>query len=177
MVEKEVLREKEAEIRDETQHDVNNRILKQKNLQAKAGKKLIKAINIPFEVNKQGIVRYYTVEGFKDLTNDDWSIFCHEIRQHSGRHKHQGGILLFVIKGRGYTVVDGKRFDWSSGDLILLPIKKGGVEHQHFNLDGKPSRWVAFRNRPSSNIGNFKEQTETFSMWQEKERAKARNTV
>ena len=26
-----------------------------------------------------------------------------------------------------------------------------------------------FRNRPSSNIGNFKQQTETFSMWKEKE--------
>lgn len=172
MVEKEALREKEAEIPAETTYDTNVQQYRDRNLQAKVGKKIIKAKETPFEINRQGIVRFYASEGFKHLTNDDWSIFCHEIRQHSGRHKHQGGINLFVIKGRGYTVVDGKRYDWSAGDLILLPIKKGGVEHQHYNLEGQPSRWVAFRNRRSYNIGNFIEQRETFSMWKEKEKEK-----
>lgn len=169
MVEKEALKEKEAEVPAKTEYENIVRTTKERNLQAKLGKKLIKAKEVPFEINRQGIVRFYASEGFKDLTTDDWSIFCHEIREHSGRHKHQGGINLFVIKGKGYTVVDGQRFDWSEGDLILLPFKRGGVEHQHYNLDGKPSRWVAFRHRRSNWVGNIMEQKETFSLWKEKE--------
>lgn len=167
MIEKEAIKEKEAEITSQTNYDTWMQQSKNTKQQAQVGRKLIKAKEVPFEINRQGIVRNYSGQGFKDLTNDDWAIFCHEIRQHSGRHVHQGGLTLFVIKGRGYTVVDGKRFDWSEGDLICLPIKKGGVEHQHFNLDGQPSRWVAFSHRRSNWIGGFVAQKETFSMWKE----------
>jgi len=57
--------------------------------------------------------------------------------------------VIFVLEGKGYTVVDGQRCDWEKGDLILLPIRPGGVEHQHFNLNGgEPSRWTAFIYKP-----------------------------
>ncbi|MFQ5826892.1 MAG: hypothetical protein ACE5IA_05995, partial [Dehalococcoidia bacterium] len=40
---------------------------------------------------------------------------------------------------------DGVRHDWEAGDLIILPVKQDGCEHQHFNLDpDKPSEWMAF---------------------------------
>ncbi len=172
MAEKEAVREKEAEVPSKTHYDENMRVYNQKNLTAKQGKKLIKAKDVPFEVNRQGIVRYYSAPGFAHLTNDDWRLFCHEIRQHSGQHRHQGGIYLFVMQGKGYSTVDGRRYDWSAGDLICLPIKKDGVVHQHFNLDGKPSRWVAFRNDHCNWIGHFIEQKEAFSMWKEKEKPK-----
>jgi len=30
-------------------------------------------------------------------------------------------------------------------DLLLLPIKPGGVEHKHYNrYDDKPAKWIAF---------------------------------
>jgi gentisate 1,2-dioxygenase len=54
-----------------------------------------------------------------------------------------------VLEGKGYSVVDGERKDWEAGDLVLLPMKPEGVEHQHFNLDpGKPAVWAAFINIP-----------------------------
>ena len=38
-----------------------------------------------------------------------------------------------------------QRHDWEAGDLLLLPVKKGGVEHQHFNKDdAHPAKWIAF---------------------------------
>ena len=53
-----------------------------------------------------------------------------------------------MTEGKGYSIVDGERWDWEKGDLVLLPMKPGGVEHQHFNLDDKPSVWAAFINTP-----------------------------
>ena len=54
-----------------------------------------------------------------------------------------------MITGKGYSVVDGERIDWQAGDLLLLPIKPGGVEHQHFNINpGSECRWIAFSYMP-----------------------------
>lgn len=88
---------------------------------------------------------YLGPERLPDTVLQSWYVFINNIRVHSGKHIHQGGICLYVLDGRGYTVVEGVREDWAPGDLILLPLKPGGVEHQHFDAD-PPSgaRWLAF---------------------------------
>jgi gentisate 1,2-dioxygenase len=53
----------------------------------------------------------------------------------SGKQKHQGGRVHYVLEGKGYTVVDGVRHEWEKGDVVLLPIKPDGVVFQHFNAD------------------------------------------
>lgn len=164
MTQKEDIKEKEIEpvLLHRRQGDIES--LKEKNRIAKIGKKLIKAKDMPWEINEQGVIRRYTSGQL--LTNTNWTIFCHEVRTHSGKHRHQGGKALFVVRGKGYSVVDGVRYDWQEGDLICLPVKKGGCEHQHFNLDGKPSRWVAMHTSPIFDLlGNAKEQIEIFGMW------------
>jgi gentisate 1,2-dioxygenase len=76
-------------------------------------------------------------------------VFSHDLKTQSGKHRHQGGLVIYVITGKGYSVVDGERVDWQAGDLLLLPIKPGGVEHQHFNLQpGADCRWIAFSYMP-----------------------------
>jgi len=41
--------------------------------------------------------------------------------------------------------VDGERHEWAAGDLLLLPLKPGGVTHQHFNKHAdRPAKWIAF---------------------------------
>lgn len=78
-----------------------------------------------------------------------WRLFTHEVRTKSGRHRHQGGLVIYVVSGVGYSIVEGERVDWKKGSLLLLPMKPGGVEHQHFNLDpDKPSVWAAFIHIP-----------------------------
>jgi len=99
-------------------------------------------------MNRQGRCRFYAHLGRTDLANPDWICFRHEIHTHSGRHVHQGGLALFVTKGRGYTVCNGRRVEWKAGDVILLPIEPGGVEHQHFNLGDEPCEWIAFAFNP-----------------------------
>jgi quercetin dioxygenase-like cupin family protein len=101
------------------------------------------------ELSRQGFLRYYLGHEIKDTPLQDWVVFTHEVRTKSGKHRHQGGLVIYVIEGKGYSVVDGERINWEKGDLLLLPMRPGGVEHQHFNVDpDKPSLWMAFIHLP-----------------------------
>lgn len=169
MIEKEIQREKEAEAPALTHYDESTQRLRSINERARKGIRVIRGKSKPWEINRQGIIHRYASIEDAELPNNNWTIFCHEVRQHSGRHRHPGGMNLFVVKGKGYTLVDGKKFDWSEGDLILLPLENGGVEHQHFNSDGSPSRWICLRHRTiSDTTGHYHEQKENFMLWKEK---------
>lgn len=156
MVEKEAVKEREAESKVDL-YDEELKLHKENLEKARKGKRIIKGNKLPWQVAKQGILRFYHTEPQNNwgLGLETLRLFVHEIRTHSGRHKHQGGFCLFVLVGKGYTVVDGTRCDWSEGDLILLPFKKGGVEHQHYNIDSKPSRWLAFSSIPLGQMTGF----------------------
>ncbi len=114
------------------------------------GKLLVRSSERDFEASRQGLLkRYVTFEFTPEVASVNWSVFLNDVQQHSGRHRHQGGLVLFVIEGSGSTDIDGTRHAWKGGDLITLPIRPGGVEHQHFNdCFGQPCRWVAFYYRP-----------------------------
>ncbi len=110
------------------------------------GQVIIKGSSIPFQQNRQALLKYLIhPKDWDKLAVPGWSMFINNIKQHSGRHTHQGGTLIFVLEGKGYTIVDGETYHWKKGDLILLPIKPGGCEHQHFNDDPEvPAQWIAF---------------------------------
>lgn len=114
------------------------------------GKLLVKASDRDFEASRQALLkRYVTFEFTPEVASVNWSVFLNDVKEHSGRHRHQGGLVLFVIEGSGRTEIDGASYKWRRGDLITLPVRPGGVEHQHFNDDaGKDCRWVAFYYKP-----------------------------
>ncbi len=116
----------------------------------RGGPVVIKSSDREWEMTRQGKLMFYLhPEVHKNTPLQDWLVFSLDIKTHSGKHRHQGGLAIYVLEGKGYTIIDGERVDWSEGDLILLSIKPDGVEHQHFNADpGKPCRWVAFLNLP-----------------------------
>jgi quercetin dioxygenase-like cupin family protein len=118
--------------------------LEKMNRRAETGKIVVRASETPWMQNRNAKVRYYFMPYKTDTALQTMQAFEHVIHRHSGKHRHQGGLAIFVLEGAGYTVVDGNRYDWKAGDLILLPIKPGGVSHQHFNADPKkPARWLA----------------------------------
>jgi quercetin dioxygenase-like cupin family protein len=100
---------------------------------------------------RQGKLRYFLEPNtYPETPLQHWRVFTHEIRTKSGKHRHQGGLVIYVLEGKGYSVVDGERWDWEKGDLVLLPLHPDEVEHQHFNLDPqKPSVWAAFIHLPT----------------------------
>jgi hypothetical protein len=163
MAEYERTRVREREPEEGSTYERSMRIQKAVRDRAMSGKIVIKASDRPFETSRQGVMRYYQVrETTTDTALKDWAVFLQDIRRHSGKHRHQGGLVIFVLEGEGYTIVDGERIDWEAGDLILLPFKPGGVEHQHFNRYADQScKWMAFIHKPMMDeLGSYMEQQE-----------------
>lgn len=46
------------------------------------------------------------------------------------KHRHTYETIAFILKGTGYSIVDGARVDWEAGDALLVPR---WTWHQHFN--------------------------------------------
>lgn len=160
---RERLREREPEAPDT--YDLFLDKQQQRLRRAKTGRIVMSRDQLPQEQGRQGMLRFY-LNSQEDSTHataqsaiQDWDVFVHEIHTHSGAHRHQGGLVIYVVRGQGYTVVDGVRVDWKAGDVLLLPVKAGGVEHQHFNVSAEPAEWVAFIYRPMHDaIGSYVEQ-------------------
>lgn len=51
-------------------------------------------------------------------------------------HGHMNEAVLYILKGRGYEVHDGEKFEWEAGDLVIVP---NGCVHCHLNSDPKES--------------------------------------
>ena len=114
------------------------------------GQIVIKKSDRETQSTRQGFMRYY-LDPQQHATTPlhDWRVWTNDIRKHSGKHRHQGGLIIYVIEGKGYSIVDDERVEWETGDLLLLPIRPKGVTHQHFNHEpGKPCLWMAFMNWP-----------------------------
>lgn len=45
-------------------------------------------------------------------------------------HRHTGSFIYQCAKGSGYSIIDGKRFDWKERDIFCIP---SWALHQHFN--------------------------------------------
>ncbi|MFC2060670.1 cupin domain-containing protein [Chloroflexota bacterium] len=116
----------------------------------RTGKVLVKYNELFWSQSRQGLLRRYTTpENVNELAGPGWYVFQNRILKHSGKHIHQGGIPIFVLQGEGYSVVDGVRYDWKPGDMIVLTIKPDGCEHQHFNTDKNIiPQWIAVKYMP-----------------------------
>ena len=132
------------------------------------GKVLLKYKDIPWFQSRQALLRQYTSPiNMDEMAAPYWNVFRNRVFKQSGKHRHQGGIPIFAVGGKGYSIVDGVRYNWKAGDMIVLPFKPGGVEHQHFNEDpNAPAEWIAFRYVPFAEASaNLVTQTEAHPDW------------
>src|SRR5256885_1172856 len=148
-------RVRERDPQDANTYERNMRVQLAFRERSLTGKIVLKGSERPLEQSRQGFLQFFNSrEAITDTALKDWTVFLHDIRRHSGKHRHQGGLAIFVLEGEGYTVVNGERIDWEAGDLILLPIMPEGREHQHFNRHAdKPCKWMAFIYKPMHDEG------------------------
>lgn len=57
-----------------------------------------------------------------------------------------------ILKGSGYDIHDGVRWDWEAEDVVFIPPN---TVHQHFNADPQnPALFVSMQSRVYSFIGH-----------------------
>jgi quercetin dioxygenase-like cupin family protein len=103
----------------------------------KNGIQVIKEADLPLEVNRQGLMRWYMHPDIKDTILSTYLVYSQEIPPGSrtGRFKFQGDQVIYVIEGAGYTLLDGVKHPWKAGNMLNLPLRKPGITVQHFNTD------------------------------------------
>jgi hypothetical protein len=114
--------------------------------QRKSGLQVIRGASLPQEINRQGLMRWYMHPAIKDTILNTHLFFEQEIPpgSRSGRLKFQGEQVMYILEGKGYTILDGVKHHWAAGDVVNLPLRKQGIVIQHFNEDpDKPAKFVA----------------------------------
>jgi len=64
----------------------------------------------------------------------------------TGKHRHAYEAIMYIMAGRGHTVLEGKRFDWQAGDALYAPP---WCWHQHMAEPGSRVEYVTATNMPS----------------------------
>ncbi|MEE8472249.1 MAG: cupin domain-containing protein [Dehalococcoidia bacterium] len=152
-MERQIERVRESEP-GETGHDQDMKWKAERFRQKAEGLRLIREDDQPWEQTRQAYTKRYIWAGNWDkVAMPGWIIFRHRIFTKGGRHVHQGGVGLFILEGKGYSIVDGVKREWEKDDLVMLPLQPGGCDHQHFNeVQGGYSEWIAFIYQPFQEI-------------------------
>ena len=114
--------------------------------QTRNGIQVIKEAELPQEVSRHGLLRWYPHPEIKDTCLSVLLFYQQEIPpgSRSGRLKFQGGQVMMITEGRGYTTIDGVKHPWKAGDVLNLPLRADGIIVQHFNADpSNPAKFVA----------------------------------
>jgi hypothetical protein len=114
--------------------------------QTRNGIQVIKEAELPQEVSRHGLLRWYLHPKIKDTCLSVLLFYQQEIPpgSRSGRLKFQGGQVMMITEGSGYTTIDGVKHPWKAGDVLNLPLRADGIIVQHFNADpNNPAKFVA----------------------------------
>ncbi len=112
----------------------------------KTAVQVVRLSELPLENNQHGLMRWYLHPSITDTVLSTLAIYRQEIPpgSRSGRLKFQGGQIMFIVEGRGYTMLDGVKHAWEAGDVLNLPTRRDGIIVQHFNADqDKPAAFLA----------------------------------
>jgi gentisate 1,2-dioxygenase len=103
----------------------------------KTAVQVVKRSELPLESNRQGLMRWYMHPAVKDTILSTLMFFEQEIPpgSRSGRLKFQGGQVMYILQGKGYTLIDGVKHAWEAGDVVNLPLRRDGIIIQHVNDD------------------------------------------
>ena len=92
---------------------------------------VVRGADQDWEMTPHGRLRWYVHPKTASASKQKW-IYLHEIPagSRSGRHRHIAEELILVLRGSGYDMHDGERWEWTEGQLICIPTM---TEHQHFS--------------------------------------------
>jgi gentisate 1,2-dioxygenase len=107
---------------------------------------LIRGKDRTWEHNRQGKMKWFMHPALEDTCIQSMLFFEQEIPPggKTGVQMTPGGACMYIIQGRGYTLLDGERHDWQAEDVVQIPLRRDGVKVQHVNTDlRQPVRFVS----------------------------------
>lgn len=115
-------------------------------------RRFIPCAEVPWEDTRQGRIKWMIHPGTECCIRT-LDIYIQELPpgSRSGKHRHVGEELIYVLEGKGYDIHDGERYDWEAGDLVCVPVL---TAHQHFNADcERPAKFISNMTRWYSMLG------------------------
>jgi gentisate 1,2-dioxygenase len=71
-------------------------------------------------------------------------------------HRHTGSAVYLAFAGRGFSVIDGQRFDWHQGDVFVVPT---WAWHEHASAEGTEAILFSVQDTPVMQaLGLYREQ-------------------
>jgi gentisate 1,2-dioxygenase len=112
----------------------------------RGGREIVRGGDLPWEQNRMGKQKWYMHPDMTENALNSLLVWIQELPPggRSGKQKTQGGTIGYIWKGRGYTSIDGVRFDWEEGDVLNLPVRTDGLVVQHVNLDPNDVARIVF---------------------------------
>lgn len=65
--------------------------------------------------------------------------------QQTKAHRHVHSAIYHIIEGTGYTIIDGQKFEWETGDFFILPPWS---HHEHVNTGSCDAILFSFNDKP-----------------------------
>jgi len=59
-------------------------------------------------------------------------------------HKHHNEAAIYIIEGKGYSLIQGKKYEWEAGDFLYVPPMNW---HAHYNTGEKRVLWMGITNK------------------------------
>lgn len=108
----------------------------------RTGDDVVRRADATLETNPMGVMRWYL---HPELTRpNSRALYFHELEiapgSRSGLLRCQGGIVHYVLEGRGHTELDGTAHEWEADDVIAIPITESGSVYRHVNTGPDPAR-------------------------------------
>lgn len=107
-------------------------------LQARGGTGVVQMVDPKLGFNVRSIRLWINTTGLADEAWPGWTTLG---------HRHLIDAVIHILRGRGYSVIDAKRYDWEAGDFICVPTF---AWHRHINTGDEPVVYVAGTTTPFS---------------------------
>lgn len=86
------------------------------------------------------------ISPWKGFASRALELGVHEIPpgHYKNTHRHSIEAIIYILHGSGFTIVDGERIDWQSGDAFAVPKM---AWHTHHNPGPEPVHYMTLKNK------------------------------
>ncbi len=75
---------------------------------------------------------------------------------HTAAHRQSSSGVYYAFRGRGSTIIAGRRYDWNEGDLFVIP---SWLWHEHLNQGPEPALLFSVHDAPAFKaLGIYREE-------------------